>query len=116
MKNIQRHYYAHCPYPIVPEAERPFDWRYQLMDLPEGDLLDKVQSMTRLELVGWLAWNDVHGIFLDEDAINDGYPILTKEHAATCVFAVVMRNRKGWNGYMGEIDLRDLDLAVSLEV
>lgn len=116
MKVIQRHYYSRQPYPIVPETERPFDWRYQLMDLSKDELLKKVQSMTRLDLVGWLAWNDVHGIFLDEDSINEGYPILTKEHATMCVFGVVMRNRKEWDGYMGEIYLKELDLAVSLDI
>lgn len=76
----------------------------------------EVNAMPREQLIEWLAWNDMHGIFRDEDSTAEGYEPLSKEHAAICVFMVVMRSRKGWDGYMGEIYVRDMSLAVSTEV
>lgn len=113
---MKKYYYAHRPYPIVPEEQRHHDWRYQLMELSEDTLLKELKAMPREKLIEWLAWNDVHGIFLDEDSIAEGYEPLSKEEAAICVFVVVMRSRKGWDGYMGEIYVRDMLLAVSTEV
>ncbi|WP_437921510.1 hypothetical protein [Sphingobacterium sp. LRF_L2] len=114
MKIVQKHYFAQQDSEVLSQQERLSDWRHQLLDLPEDKLLELVRSMPRLKLIEWLAWNDIHGIFLDEDAISEGYPPLTREQAMMCVFAVVMRNRDGWNGYMGDVNLKDLDLAVSL--
>ncbi|PRD56023.1 hypothetical protein [Sphingobacterium gobiense] len=113
---MKKNYYAHRPYPIVPEEQRHHDWRYQLMELSEDALLEKVNAMPREQLIEWLAWNDVHGIFRDEDSIAEGYEPLSKEHAAICVFVVVMRGREGWDGNMGGIYVRDMPLAVSTEV
>lgn len=113
---MKRQLYVHNPYPIVPEEQRINDWRYQLMNLPEDVLLKEVNAMPREKLIEWLAWNDVHGVFRDEDSIAEGYEPLTKEEAATCVFVVVMRSREGWDGNMGGIYVRDMLLAVSTEV
>lgn len=113
---MKKHYYAHRPYPIVPAEQRHHDWRYQLMELSEDALLEKVNAMPRKQLIEWLAWNDVHGVFRDEDSLAEGYEPLSKEHAAICVFVVVMRSRVGWDGNMGEIYVRDMSLAVSTEV
>ncbi|RZF62208.1 hypothetical protein [Sphingobacterium corticibacterium] len=113
---MKRHLYAHSPYPIVPEEQRTNDWRYQLMELSEDALLKKVNAMPREKLIEWLAWNDVYGIFRDEDSIAEGYEPLSKEHAAICVFVVVMRSREGWDGNMGGIYVKDISLAVSTEV
>lgn len=113
---MTKHYYAHTPYPIVPEEQRLDDWRYQLMELSEDLLLREIDTMPRKKLIEWLAWNDVHGIFLDEDSIAEGYEPLSKVHAAICVFVVVMRSREGWDGYMGKQYVKDMSLAVSTEV
>lgn len=113
---MTKHYYARRPHPMVPEDQRDDDWRYQLMVLPEDALLKKVNAMLREKLIEWLAWNDVHGIFRDEDSIAEGYEPLTKEDAATCVYVVIMRNRDDWDGCMGEIYVKDISLAVSTEV
>src|SRR5690606_37191882 len=113
---MTKHYYAQCPYPMVPEDQRDHDWRSQLMELSEDALLEKVNAMPREQLIEWLAWNDVHGVFRDEDSIAEGYEPLSKEHAAICVFVVVMRSREGWDGYMGGIYVKAMSLAVSTEV
>jgi len=113
---MTKYYYAHRPYPIVPEEQRFKDWRYQLMDLPEDALLKEVKAMPREKLIEWLAWNDVHGIFCDEDSIAEGYEPLTEEEAATCVYVVIMRSREGWDGNMGGIYVKDISLAVSTEI
>lgn len=113
---MKKHYYARRPYPIVAEEKRVNDWRYQLMELSEDALLEKVKAMPREKLIEWLAWNDVHGLFLDEDSIAEGYEPLTKEHAAICVFVVMMRDRDSWNGYMEETYVKNMSLAVSTEV
>lgn len=114
---MKKHYYAHRTHPIVlPEERRLHDWRYQLMELSEDALLEKVNAMPRKQLIEWLTWNDVHGIFRDEDSIAEGYESLSKDHAAICVFVVVMRSRKSWDGYMGEQHVKDMSLAVSMEV
>lgn len=104
------HYYAHQPYPVVPEMERSADWRYQLMEFSQRELLIEVRSMERLLLIEWLAWNDVHGIYLDEDCRAEGYPPLTKEHAEMCVYTVIMRETKDWDGYMGDEYVKDVEL------
>lgn len=90
------------------------DWRYQLMELIDEELLEQVNAMSRTELIEWLAWNDRNGIFLDEDAISEGYPPLTEQEARMCVYAVIMRDEPEWDGYMGEVYLRDMDLAVDV--
>lgn len=109
MATTQVYARAARPYPIVPESERTDDWRYQIMELNKDELLTRVQDMPRLQLVEWLAWNDVHGIFLDEDCLAEDYPILTKQDAERCVYIVIMRNREDWDGYMGDTDVRDMD-------
>ncbi|MBD1421634.1 hypothetical protein [Sphingobacterium chuzhouense] len=87
-----------------------------MMELSEDALLKEVNAMSREKLIEWLAWNDVHGLFLDEDSIAEGYEPLKKEHAVICVFVVVMRSREGWNGYMGENYVKDMSLAVNTEI
>lgn len=86
------------------------------MELSEDALLEKVNAMPREQLIEWLAWNDVHGVFRDEDSIAEGYEPLSKKHAAICVFVVVMRSREGWDGNMGGIYVKNMPLAVSTGV
>lgn len=109
-----RYYRAAQPYPIVPEHERADDWRYQLMELSGEKLIKKLKYMPREKLIEWLAWNDVHGIYKDEDAIAEGYRPLDEQEARMCVYGVLMRDDQNWDGYMGSIYLRDKDLAVDL--
>ncbi|MFD2554770.1 hypothetical protein [Sphingobacterium tabacisoli] len=94
--------------------QRDSDWRYQLSELIDEKLLEQVNSMSRPELIEWLAWNDRNGLFLDEDAIAEGYPPLTEQEARMCVYGVIMRDEPEWDSYMGEVYLRDLDLAVDV--
>lgn len=112
---MRTQYYAYRPHPIISEGERADDWRYQLMDLRDELLLSKVTSLPREQLVEWLAWNDVHGIFSDEDCLNEGIPTLSLEQARMCVYAVIMRNKTDWDGFMGDICLKELELAVATE-
>ena len=116
MNTLSKNHHAHRPYPIIPNQLHTQDWRYQLMDLSQETLLEKIKDMPRETLIEWLAWNDVHGIFSDEDSISEGYEPLTKEQAAICVFVVIMRHRESWNGYMGDKYVKDMDLAVSTEI
>lgn len=98
----------------APLIQRQYDWRYQLMELTDENLLEQVNAMSRTELIEWLAWNDRNGIFLDDDAIAEGYEPLTEVEARMCVYAVVMREEHKWDGYMGEVYLGDMDLAVDV--
>src|SRR5690606_40648728 len=52
--------------------------------------------LSREQLVEWLAWNDVHGLFSDEDCIAEGLTPLSLEQARMCVYAVIMRNHTNW--------------------
>lgn len=90
-----------------------FVWEYTLIELHEDKLLEQVNQMSRIELLEWLAWNDRNGIFKDEDAIAEGYTPLSESEARMCVFAVIMRDRPEWDGYMGQIDMRELNIAVA---
>lgn len=90
------------------------DWRYQLTELIDEELLEQVNAMSRTELIEWLAWNDRNGLFLDEDAIAEGYPPLTEQEARMCVYGIIKRDDPEWDGYMGEVYLRDMDLPVDV--
>lgn len=109
------HLNAYRPHPIISESDRPSDWRYQLMELKDDLLLSNINTLSREQLVEWLAWNDVHGLFSDEDCIAEGLTPLSLEQARMCVYAVIMRNHADWDGFMGDICLRDLELAVATE-
>jgi len=37
------------------------------------------------------------------------------EQARMCVYAVIMRNHTDWDGWMGDICLKEVELAVAME-
>jgi hypothetical protein len=41
----------------------------------------RVNSDDRESLIGWLCWNDRHGIYRDEDSLLEGYGPITLEAA-----------------------------------
>lgn len=62
---------------ILSKTERKSDWRYQIMDLSEKDLINELNQWSRNKMIAWLEWNDPNGIWSDEDAIAENYPPLT---------------------------------------
>lgn len=78
------------------------DWRYKIMDLPADELLKEIKIMSRETLIGWLAWNDRNGVYTDEDSKLEFGKILGKREAGEIMFRILMRDREGWDGMMGE--------------
>ncbi|KKX47451.1 hypothetical protein L950_0226425 [Sphingobacterium sp. IITKGP-BTPF85] len=88
--------------------ERKHDWRYQIMDLTDDMLLNKLKSLKRKELVAWLTWNDPNGIFSDEEAkANDRTP-LNKYQAMAYLYLIIMRDQEDWDGKMAGTYIEDL--------
>ncbi|WP_452218646.1 hypothetical protein [Lacinutrix undariae] len=54
---------------------------YQIMELNKEELLTKLNTWSRLELIDWLSWNDRNGIYRDEDSLGEFDNILGKEEA-----------------------------------
>ncbi|UIR57431.1 hypothetical protein LZQ00_06330 [Sphingobacterium sp. SRCM116780] len=91
---------------IVPIEVRNQNWRYQLMDLKDKKLLDKLSVLKRQELIVWLQWNDPNGIYSDSEKINEGLPLLSRHQALAHVYHAVMRDLEEWDGYMGKEYIR----------
>ncbi len=90
---------------IAMESQRK-DWRYQLLDLKDKALFDRLSLMKRQELLQWLQWNDRNGIYTDYDCIRKGIPLFTKMHALATVYHQIMRDHENWDGYMGKEYIR----------
>lgn len=54
---------------------------YQIMELEKEELLIKLNTWSRLELIDWLCWNDRNGIYRDEDSLSEIGNVLGKEEA-----------------------------------
>lgn len=76
-------------------------WRYRIMDFQENDLLQEIKGMSREALIEWLAWNDKNGIYTDKESKQEFGKILSKREGGEIMFRILMRDREGWNGMMG---------------
>jgi hypothetical protein len=54
---------------------------YTIMNLKGNDLLNELNSWSRLDLIEWLSWNDSNGIYQDEESLDEIGTILSKEEA-----------------------------------
>jgi hypothetical protein len=54
---------------------------YTIMNLKGDDLLNELNSWSRLDLIEWLSWNDSNGIYKDEESLTEIGTILSKEEA-----------------------------------
>lgn len=59
------------------------------MELRGGELNNKLNSWTRLELIDWLSWNDRNGVYSDEDSLREFGDILTKERAIKIITEMI---------------------------
>lgn len=84
------------------EENKLKQWRYRIMDFPEDELLKEIKSLSREELIEWLAWNDRNGIYRDEDSKLEFGNILSKREAGEIMFRMLMRDREDWDGMMGK--------------
>lgn len=84
------------------ERWKYMDWRYKIMDLPDDELLKEIKSLSRIQLIEWLAWNDRNGIYTDEDSKLELGKILSKREAGEIMFRMLMRDRDDWDGMMGK--------------
>jgi len=91
---------------VAMESQRK-DWRYQLLDLKDKELFDRLAIMKRQELIEWLRWNNCNGIYTDCDRIRKDLPLLTKLQASTIVYYHIMRDYENWDGYMGKKYVRN---------
>lgn len=71
------------------------------MDFPDDKLLKEIQGMSRDALIEWLAWNDRNRIYTDKDSKQEFGNILSRREAGEIMFRMLMRDREGWNGMMG---------------
>jgi hypothetical protein len=54
---------------------------YTIMNLKEDDLLNELNTWSRLDLIEWLSWNDSNGVYKDEESLTEIGTILSKEEA-----------------------------------
>jgi hypothetical protein len=54
---------------------------YTIMNLKGDDLLNELNSWSRLDLIEWLSWNDSNGIYKDEESLTEIGTVLSKEEA-----------------------------------
>lgn len=54
---------------------------YQIMELEKEELLIKLNTWSRLELIDWLCWNDRNGIYRDEESLSEVGNVLGKVEA-----------------------------------
>lgn len=54
---------------------------YQIMELEKEELLIKLNTWSRLDLIDWLCWNDSNGIYRDEESLSEVGVILNKKLA-----------------------------------
>lgn len=54
---------------------------YKLMELKGQDLEIELNSLSRLELIEWLCWNDRNGVYQDDQSLQEFDNILSKEEA-----------------------------------
>jgi hypothetical protein len=51
------------------------------MELRGDDLLNELNSWSRLDLIEWLSWNDRNGVYKDEESLAEFDNVLSKEEA-----------------------------------
>jgi hypothetical protein len=54
---------------------------YTIMYLKGDNLLNELNSWSRLDLIEWLSWNDSNGIYKDEESLTGIGTVLSKEAA-----------------------------------
>lgn len=67
----------------VPVEDRPFDWRYQIMEMTPEERSAEINTWDREKVIYWLKWNDPNGLYTDQDLIDEGWEdlIFTLESA-----------------------------------
>lgn len=95
----------HLPKIAAMESEEK-DWRYQLLELKDKILFDRLSLLKRRELLEWLQWNDRNGTYTDHDCIRKGIPLFTKLQALATVYHHIMCDYENWDGYMDKEYLR----------
>jgi hypothetical protein len=83
------------------------DWRYQLLNLKDKVLFDRLTLMKRQELLEWLEWNDCNGLYADHNRIRNGLPLFTRQQAFATVYHRIMCEYETWDGYMGKTNVRE---------
>lgn len=70
---------------IISEEEKLKHPYYQLMELRGDALEDELNSWSRLDLIEWLCWNDINGVYRDEDSIQEFGNTVSKEEAVEII-------------------------------
>ncbi|SDY03832.1 hypothetical protein [Flavobacterium degerlachei] len=65
----------------ISEEEKARHPYYTIMALKNDNLLNELNTWSRLELIKWLSWNDKNGVYKDEDSLAEFDNILSKEEA-----------------------------------
>lgn len=65
---------------------------YQLMELKDADLTNKLNSWSRLDLIEWLCWNDRNGVYRDKDSLREFGNILCKNEAIDIITTQIMQD------------------------
>jgi hypothetical protein len=54
---------------------------YTIMNLKGDELLNELNSWSRLDLIEWLSWNDSNGVYKDEESLTELGNILSEKEA-----------------------------------
>lgn len=66
---------------FINELEKLNHPYYKLMELRGDELLSKLNSWSRTDLIEWLCWNDRNGVYRDEESLKEFENVLSKEEA-----------------------------------
>lgn len=66
---------------FISEDEKARHPYYTIMDLRGDELLNELNSWSRLDLIEWLSWNDRNGVYSDEDSLREFDQIISREEA-----------------------------------
>ena len=87
------------PYPIKYDPNSESEKRrlshpyFKIMDLPDKELRATLETWSRLKLIDWLAWNDKHGVFRDEESMEEFGNIMSKEEALELMHRIIMEGQ-----------------------
>ena len=66
---------------FINEEEKLKHPYHKLMELRDDALQTELNSWSRLDLIGWLSWNDRNGVYRDNESLQEFGNIVSKEEA-----------------------------------
>lgn len=65
------------------------DWKCLITEYKGEDLLIRIQSLSREQIIGWLEWNDHNGVYNDKDSMDEFGRIMAKSEGELIMFCQI---------------------------